>query len=207
MHLIADVVCIFVYFPILMWATWCWCWWWLWEISKCLLSHTAPLPWPSPLTRVASLDTPPLSLSLAVGCAHWFPPSVGQHHFTPTGSLCGPGDRPNPPRPRSHQVTHIVRFATHPAQKSISELVRTPKRHFRPLKQLNIWLPLIVSHNLWQSLIVNAMFVLRLEWSQVAILSKATPSSLSSQFFWSPPRWRRWTDLMELSTKIWTVPR
>ena len=136
-HLIADVVCIFVYFPILMWATWCWCWWWLWEISKCLLSHTAPLPWPSPLTRVASLDTPPLSLSLAVGCAHWFPPSVGQHHFTPTGSLCGPGDRPNPPRPRSHQVTHIVRFATHPAQKSISELVRAPKRHFRPLKQLN----------------------------------------------------------------------
>ena len=120
-HLIADVVCIFVYFLILMWATWCWCWWWLWEISKCLLSHTFPLPWPSPLTRVASLDTPPLSLSLAVGCAHWFPPSVGQHHFTPTGSLCGPGDRPNPPRPRSHQVTHIVRFATHPAQKSISE--------------------------------------------------------------------------------------
>ena len=91
----------------------------------------------TPLTRVASLDTPPLSLSLAVGCAHWFPPSVGQHHFTPTGSLCGPGDRPNPPRPRSHQVTHIVRFATHPAQKSISELVRAPKRHFRPLKQLN----------------------------------------------------------------------
>ena len=91
----------------------------------------------TPLTRVASLDTPPLSLSLAVGCAHWFPPSVGQHHFTPTGSLCGPGDRPNPPRPRSHQVTHIVRFATHPAQKSISELVRAPKRYFRPLKQLN----------------------------------------------------------------------
>ena len=136
-HLIADVVCIFVYFLILMWATWCWCWWWLWEISKCLLSHTAPLPWPSPLTRVASLDTPPLSLSLAVGCAHWFPPSVGQHHFTPTGSLCGPGDRPNPPRPRSHQVTHIVRFATHPAQKSISELVSAPKMHFRQLKQLN----------------------------------------------------------------------
>ena len=142
-HLIADVVCIFIYFLILMWATWCWCWWWLWEIGKCLLSHTAPLPWPSPLTRVASLDTPPLSLSLAVGCAHWFPPSVGQHHFTPTGSLCGPGDRPNPPRPRSHQVTHIVRFATHPAQKSISELVRAPKRHFRPLKQqipnINEW--------------------------------------------------------------------
>ena len=146
-HLIADVVCIFVYFLILMWATWCWCWWWLWEISKCLLSHTAPLPWPSPLTRVASLDTPPLSLSLAVGCAHWFPPSVGQHHFTPTGSLCGPGDRPNPPRPRSHQVTHIVRFATHPAQKSISELVRAPKRHFRPLKQLNSTLSPTHSHN------------------------------------------------------------
>ena len=91
----------------------------------------------TPLTRVASLDTPPLSLSLAVRCAHWFSPSVGQHNFTPTGSLCGPGDRPNPPRPRSHQVTHIVRFATHPAQKSISELVSAPKMHFRQLKQLN----------------------------------------------------------------------
>ena len=100
----------------------------------------------TPLTRVASLDTPPLSLSLAVGCAHWFPPSVGQHHFTPTGSLCGPGDRPNPPRPRSHQVTHIVRFATHPAQKSISELVRAPKRYFRPLKQLNSCKPGFKEH-------------------------------------------------------------
>ena len=116
--------------------------------DNCLLNHTAPVPWPSPLTRVASLDTPPLSLSLAVGCAHWFPPSVGQHHFTPTGSLCGPGDRPNPPRPRSHQVTHIVRFATHPAQKSISELVRTQRRHFRPLKQLNstlVWVSELVT--------------------------------------------------------------
>ena len=35
-------------------------------------------------------------------------------------------------------MTHIVRFATHPAQKSISELVRAPKRHFRQLKQLKI---------------------------------------------------------------------
>ena len=54
-------------------------------------------------------------------CCWMFPldsPSVGIHHFTSTGSLCGPENRPNPLGPRSHQVTHIVRFVTHPAQKS-----------------------------------------------------------------------------------------
>ena len=125
----------------------------------------------TPLTRVASLDTPPLSLSLAVGCAHWFPPSVGQHHFTPTGSLCGPGDRPNPPRPRSHQVTHIVRFATHPAQKSISELVRAPKRHFRPLKQLNSrYFNFGGAHSIWRFL------------ADKKLLSKTTSMCLEKHF-------------------------
>ena len=54
-------------------------------------------------------------------CCWMFPldsPSVGIHHFTSTGSVCGPENRPNPLGPRSHQVTHIVRFDTHPAQKS-----------------------------------------------------------------------------------------
>ena len=82
-HLIADVVCIFVYFPILMWATWCWCWWWLWEIGKCLLSHTAPLPWPSPLTRVVSLDSLSPVLSLAVGYGSWQTPLSWSHHLSP----------------------------------------------------------------------------------------------------------------------------
>ena len=79
-----------------------------------------PKPWPPPWPR-SSLTPLPQTLSLAVGCVRWFPPSAGSHHFTPTWSLCGPENRPNPLGPRWHQVTHIVRFATHPAQKSISE--------------------------------------------------------------------------------------
>ena len=46
------------------------------------------------------------------------PPSAWIHHFTSTRSLCGPENRPNPLGPGWHQVTHIVRFATHLAQKS-----------------------------------------------------------------------------------------
>ena len=80
-----------------------------------------PKPWPPPWPR-SSLTPLPQTLSLAVGCASaGFPLQLGSHHFTSTWSLCGPENRPNPLGPRWHQVTHIVRFATHPAQKSISE--------------------------------------------------------------------------------------
>ena len=75
-HLIADVVCIFVFFQILMWATWCWCWWWwLWEIKITVYLTTLPpcpghptdqgritgLPLPSPFTYrcVWQLANPP----------------------------------------------------------------------------------------------------------------------------------------------------
>ena len=96
--------------------------WWRWCVivnrkEDCILN---PEPWPPPWPR-SSLTPLPQTLSLAVGCVRWFPPSAGSHHFTPTWSLCGPENRPNPLGPRWHQVTHIVRFATHPAQKSISE--------------------------------------------------------------------------------------
>ena len=58
-HLIADDVCIFVYFLILMWATLCWSWWWLWEIKKTGYLTTLP---PCP------------------GQPHW----PGSHHWTPS---------------------------------------------------------------------------------------------------------------------------
>ena len=45
----------------------------------------------TPLTRVASLDTPPLSLSLAVGCAHWFPPQLGNTTSLPLDHFVGLG--------------------------------------------------------------------------------------------------------------------
>ena len=50
-------------------------------------------------------------------------PSARSHHLSTTRQPCGPGDRPYPPRPRSHLATHIVRFVTHLARKSISELL------------------------------------------------------------------------------------
>ena len=65
----------------------------------------------------------PQSLSLAVGCVRWIPPQQDHTTWSPTRQPCGPGDRPYPPRPRSHLVTHIVRFVTHLARKSISELL------------------------------------------------------------------------------------
>ena len=94
--------------------------WWRWCVivnrkEDCILN---PEPWPPPWPR-SSLTPLPQTLSLAVGCASaGFPLQLGSHHFTSTWSLCGPENRPNPLGPRWHQVTHIVRFATHPAQKS-----------------------------------------------------------------------------------------
>ena len=64
----------------------------------------------------------PQFLSLAVGCVCWIPPQQDHTTWSPTRQPCGPGDRPYPPRPRSHLVTHIMRFVTHPARKSIFEL-------------------------------------------------------------------------------------
>ena len=94
--------------------------WWRWCVivnrkEDCILN---PEPWPPPWPR-SSLTPLPQTLSLAVGCASaGFPLQLGSHHFTSTWSLCGPENRPNPLGPRWHQVTHIVRFATHLAQKS-----------------------------------------------------------------------------------------
>ena len=41
-----------------------------------ILNHTAPVPWPSPLTRVASLDSLSPVLSLTDVCGSWLPPQL-----------------------------------------------------------------------------------------------------------------------------------
>ena len=51
--------------------------------DNCILNHTAPVPWPSPLTRVVSLDSLSPVLSLAVGCGSWQTPLSWSHHLSP----------------------------------------------------------------------------------------------------------------------------
>ena len=43
---------------------------------NCILNHTAPVPWPSPLTRVVSLDSLSPVLSLTDMCGCWLPPQL-----------------------------------------------------------------------------------------------------------------------------------
>ena len=51
--------------------------------DNCELNRTAPVPWPSPLTRVVSLDSLSPVLSLAVGCGGWQTPLSWSHHLSP----------------------------------------------------------------------------------------------------------------------------
>ena len=51
--------------------------------DNCILNHTAPVPWPSPLTRVVSLDSLSPVLSLAVGYGSWQTPLSWSHHLSP----------------------------------------------------------------------------------------------------------------------------
>ena len=44
--------------------------------ENCILNHTAPVPWPTPLTRVASLDSLSPVLSLTDVCGNWLPPQL-----------------------------------------------------------------------------------------------------------------------------------
>ena len=41
-----------------------------------ILNNTAPVPWPTPLTRVASLDSLSPVLSLTDVCGNWLPPQL-----------------------------------------------------------------------------------------------------------------------------------
>ena len=83
-HLIADVVCIFVYFQILMWATRCWCWWWwLWEIKKTgYLTKLPPCPgqphWPGSHHWTPSPQSFHLPMCVATGS-----PLSWSHHLSP----------------------------------------------------------------------------------------------------------------------------
>ena len=58
--------------------------------DNCILNHTAPVPWPSPLTRVVSLDSLSPVLSLAVGCDSWLPPQLVTSLRSPLDKLVGP---------------------------------------------------------------------------------------------------------------------
>ena len=90
----------------------------VWIKEDFLLNHF-PEPWPPHWPR--SLTTPvPITCCWMCLLDH---PSARSHHLSTTRQTCGPGDRPYPPRPRSHLATHIVRFVTHLARKSISELL------------------------------------------------------------------------------------
>ena len=82
-HLIADVVCIFVYFLILMWATLCWCWWWLWEIKITVyLAALSPCPghphWPRSYHWTPSPQSFHLPMCVATGS-----PLSWSHHLSP----------------------------------------------------------------------------------------------------------------------------
>ena len=83
-HLIADVVCIFVFVQILMWATWCWCWWWrLWEIKKTVyLIKLPPCPgqphWPGSDHWTPSPQSFHLPMCVAAGS-----PLSWSHHLSP----------------------------------------------------------------------------------------------------------------------------
>ena len=83
-HLNADVVCIFVFFQILMWAAWCWCWWWwVWEIKKTVYLITLPpCPgqphWPGSYHWTPSPQSSHLPMCVAAG----FPLSLS-HHLSP----------------------------------------------------------------------------------------------------------------------------
>ena len=44
--------------------------------DNCILNNTAPVPWPSPLTRVVSLDSLSPVLSLTDVCGSWLPPQL-----------------------------------------------------------------------------------------------------------------------------------
>ena len=51
--------------------------------DNCLLNRTAPVPWPSPLTRVVSLDSLSPVLSLTSVCGSWQTPLSWSHHLSP----------------------------------------------------------------------------------------------------------------------------
>ena len=84
-HLIAGVVCIFVFVQILMWATWSWCWW-LWEIKKMVYLITLPraLANPTDQGRITGL---PLPSPFTYRCVWQLaPPSAGHITWAPTGA-------------------------------------------------------------------------------------------------------------------------
>ena len=81
-HLIAGVVCIFVFVQILMWATWSWCWW-LWEIKKTVYLITLPpCPgqphWPGSYHWTPSPQSFHLPMCVAAGS-----PLSWSHHLSP----------------------------------------------------------------------------------------------------------------------------
>ena len=51
--------------------------------DNCILNNTAPVPWPSPLTRVVSLDSLSPVLSLTSVCGSWQTPLSWSHHLSP----------------------------------------------------------------------------------------------------------------------------
>ena len=82
-HLIAGVVCIFVCFLILMWATLCWCWWWLWEIKITVyLTALPPCPghphWPGSCHWTPSAQSFHLPICMLAGS-----PLSWSHHLGP----------------------------------------------------------------------------------------------------------------------------
>ena len=89
--------------------------------DNCLLNRTAPVPWPSPLTRVVSLDSLSPVLSLTGVCGSWQTPLSWSHHLSPHWTSLWARDSAQSSRARvtsSYSHCHIVRFTTHPARKS-----------------------------------------------------------------------------------------
>ena len=70
--------------------------------ENCILNHSAPVPWPTPLTRVISLDSLSPVLSLTDVCGSWLPPQLVTSLEPPLG-------------PGWHPRSHILMF-TYPAQ-------------------------------------------------------------------------------------------
>ena len=128
-HLVADVVCNFRLFSnphvsnkVLMLMMMI-----VRNKENGILNNTAPVPWPTPLTRVASLDSLSPVLSLTSVCGSWQTPLSWSHHLSPYWTSLWARDSAQSSRARvtSRYSHHIVRFTTHPARKS-DNLNRSP---------------------------------------------------------------------------------
>ena len=94
--------------------------------DNCILNLTAPVPWPTPLTRDISLDSLSPVLSLTDVCGSWLPPQLVTSLEPPLG-------------PGWHPRSHILMF-TYPAQGiNCLDLITLEDETGVPYSRLEFW--------------------------------------------------------------------